>query len=112
MAAILVDRQHELAVGKFVEIVGSKVSAEVTSSLGSVSSHSRQRERMWTAFHEFRASELGMLWRSLLTELSLPAKYKDLWLIQVVSRIFLEKLVALKGAGTIFPCTQISNGGL
>ena len=52
---------------------------------------------MWTAFHEFRASELGILWRSLLTELSLPpAKYKDPWLIQVVSRIFLEKLVVLK----------------
>lgn len=95
-AAILLDRQHELAVCKFVEILGSKVSAVIASSLGSVCSHSKQREKMWTAFHEFRSSDLGMLWRSLLVELSLPGKFKDPWLIQVVSRLFLEKLVALK----------------
>ena len=44
----------------------------------------------------YRSSELKRLWTTVVTHLQLPLKYNDPWLVQVLSRHFLEKLILVK----------------
>ena len=88
------ETKHKTAMKTFT---GSRLS-DIAAVLGhtDLQSMSKRRERMWTMYYEFRSSELKRLWTTVVTHLQLPLKYNDPWLVQVLSRHFLEKLILVK----------------
>ena len=94
--AILHLQQREVALSRFVAILGGKIT-DVTNSLAiTTQSCSKRREKMWALFYEFRSSTLTTLWKDLLVQLNIPSKYNDPWLVQTASRIALEKYISIK----------------
>ena len=91
------DMKHKQALTTFTRAVGSRL-ADIVAILGhtDVQSTSKRRERMWTAYYEFRSSELKLLWTTAVMQLKLPQKFHDPWLIQVLLRLLLEELIARK----------------
>lgn len=95
-AATLHLKQREVALSRFVAILGGKI-VDITNALDIIKqSYSKRREKMWTLFYEFRSSALIVLWRDLLVQLNMPSKYNDPWLVQTASRIALEKYISIK----------------
>ena len=88
------ETKHKTAMKTFT---GSRLS-DIAAVLGHTDLQimSKRRERMWTMYYEFRSSELKRLWTTVVTHLQLPLKYNDPWLVQVLSRHFLEKLILVK----------------
>ena len=91
------ETKHKTAMKTFTGAIGSRLS-DIAAVLGhtDLQSMSKRRERMWTMYYEFRSSELKRLWTTVVTHLQLPLKYNDPWLVQVLSRHFLEKLILVK----------------
>ena len=91
------ETKHKTAMKTFTGAIGSRLT-DIAAVLGhtDLQSMSKQRERMWTMYYEFRSSELKRLWTTVVTHLQLPLKYNDPWLVQVLSRHFLEKLILVK----------------
>ena len=80
----------------FCDEFGSKIEDIVRSSMDvKTQSCSKRRENLWTMFYQYRSEELVSWWKGILLHLKMPKKYgDDPWLIQVVSRISLEKFVS------------------
>ena len=91
------ETKHKTAMKTFTGAIGSRLS-DIAAVLGhtDLQSMSKRRERMWTMYYEFRSSKLKRLWTTVDTHLQLPLKYNDPWLVQVLSRHFLEKLILVK----------------
>ena len=91
------ETKHKTAMKTFTGAIGSRLS-DIAAVLGhtDLQSMSKRRERMWAMYYEFRSSELKRLWTTVVTHLQLPLKYNDPWLVQVLSRHFLEKLILVK----------------
>ena len=91
------ETKHKTAMKTFTGAIGSRLS-DIAAVLGhtDLQSMSKRRERMWTMYYEFRSSELKRLCTTVVTHLQLPLKYNDPWLVQVLSRHFLEKLILVK----------------
>ena len=91
------ETKHKTAMKTFTGAIGSRLS-DIAAVLGhtDLQSMSKRRERMWTMYYEFRSSKLKRLWTTVVTHLQLPLKYNDPWLVQVLSRHFLEKLILVK----------------
>ena len=85
-ASLLQGKTDELAVKHFVGVLGDNLRAMVNENF-ELSTHTRQREKIWMSFHHFRSDQLGTLWHNLHVVLRLPDKYRDPWLIQVVARL-------------------------
>lgn len=93
-AAILRGKHGDAAVDNFVENVGEEMISLLKNSLGTkTQTHSKRREKMWTLFYKFRTTNLIYLWKRLLTQLGLPQKYEDPWLVQVLSRLMLNSAI-------------------
>ena len=95
-AITVLQRMDEGAVHAFVETLGNKLDDIHTGSLGSKMSYSKQKEKMWTQFYKYRASELVSSWKAFVAQANLPPVYNDPWLIQVVARLSLEKCIVTK----------------
>lgn len=93
-AALIIGKGSDGPVMHFCTTLEKKLTAIVENAFKSTcATHSKKREKMWAAFYQFRATELCTMWTGMITGLALPAKFKDLWLAQTVSRLVLESSI-------------------
>lgn len=79
----------------FSVTMGSKLTS-IVSKFDICRSHSKQREKLWRSFYQFRSNELTTLWDTFITRIELDIKYKDPWLIQTAARIMIENIIKCK----------------
>ena len=86
-AAVLQTRSREDngVVRDFSIALGGRLTS-IVSKFNTKHSHSKQRERMWRSFYQFRSTELPKLWNDFLGKMKLEV-YRDPWLVQTASRI-------------------------
>ena len=92
-ATVLLQRMEEPTVCIFVAQLGRHLENILSGSLGSSVSYSKRKEKMWTQFYKYRSDVLISSWKAFIEQLTLPVESNDLWLIQVIARICLEKCI-------------------
>ena len=91
---IIIGKLENTVVLKYAENVTTKIKTIIAQSFGATSvAFSKHKEKMWSLFYHYRANELISSWKAFILSLDLPTKFNDVWLIQVVARHMLEKLI-------------------
>ena len=89
-------KEGDAGVAEFADTLWCKLTsiAEFSFRKLTYKSHSKQREHLWSSFHQFRANELIAIWEELLVKVQMPEEYRaDPWTPQVIARLVMEAVV-------------------